>query len=755
MAIPKMPVKIFYSNGSEPQILVIMNRKYNAVKAVWLFSFLVFLLMQCQNQTAKSPHGLMVEFIREADRIKILDAKPEFSWIVPEKAGCQTAFQVLVSSSKGSLAKNEADAWDSGRITGSLSSEVEFAGAGLPDNSSFFWKVRIWDKRGKPSSWSEIKSFKTGSTGSYATTGNKFIATLSRPGKLIKTGEDRFFADFGKDAFGTLIIEITPVSHDTLIIHFGEKAKGMNEIDTNPGGTIRYQKVFLPVDPEHTKYTVNLLRDERNTGPAAIQLPDSFGIITPFRYCLIENCDLELKPQNLIRKAYWYYFDDLCGSFESSDTTLNRIWELCKYSMKATSFAGIYVDGDRERIPYEADAYINQLGHYCTDREYSLARRTNEYFISHPTWPTEWILQTIPLFFNDVMYTGNIESVSRYYSELQHKTLIALSREDGLISSTGATGEVMKELGFSDAKERIRDIIDWPPSQKDTGWKLATAEGERDGYEMVEVNTVVNAFHYNNLLLMAELAGLLGKDSDSLFYLHRAETVKSAFNKVFLEQNRGYYVDGEKSSHSSLHANMMALAFDLVPAENKKAVVEFIKSRGMACSVYGAQYLLEGLYRAGEADYAFSLLTAIHDRSWWNMIKSGTTITMEAWDIKYKPNSDWNHAWGAAPANIIPSCLWGISPVRPGFSKAVIRPQLSKLTYSKIRVPTIRGPIDAEFKNKSGKKEYHVTIPANMECDFVLSGVNNLTILVNGKKNKPDTGIIKLKSGTNTIAFYP
>ncbi len=268
-----------------------MNRKYNAVKAVRLLSFLAFLIPQCQNQAVKSPHGLMVEFIREADQTKILDAKPEFSWIVPEKAVYQTAYQVLVSSSKGSLARSEADVWDSGRTTGSLSSEVEFAGAGLPDNSSFFWKVRIWDKRGKPSPWSEIKSFKTGSTGSYATSGNNFMETLSRPEKLIKTGKNRFFADFGKDAFGKLILEITPVSHDTLIIHLGEKAKGTNEIDSNPGGTVRYQKVLLPVGPEQTKYTVNLLRDERNTGPAAIQLPDSFGIITPFRYRLIENCD--------------------------------------------------------------------------------------------------------------------------------------------------------------------------------------------------------------------------------------------------------------------------------------------------------------------------------------------------------------------------------------------------------------------------------------------------------------------------------
>jgi hypothetical protein len=198
---------------------------------------------------------------------------------------------------------------------------------------------------------------------------------------------------------------------------------------------------------------------------------------------------------------------------------------------------------------------------------------------------------------------------------------------------------------------------------------------------------------------------------------------------------------------------MMALAFDLVPEEYKRTVTDFIKSRGMACSVYGAQFLLEGLYKAGEADYALSLMTATHDRSWWNMIKSGSTITMEAWDMKYKPNSDWNHAWGAAPANIIPGYLWGITPAQPGYSKVVIRPQLSDLTYSKISVPTIRGNINAEFRDSGKSREYIIAIPGNMECDFILNDAVNLTITLNGKKYKTETGIIKLRAGNNFILF--
>src|SRR4030042_5276239 len=559
-----------------------------------------------EKSTGDFPFGLMIEFIRNPEYVRILDPKPEFSWILPCRVKTQTAFQILVSSSAKLLSDDQADLWNSNKSFGSKSSEIEYSGADLSENSTYFWKVRIWNEKRKPSPWSEIQSFKTGVFNGYATTGNKFVATLIKPAKLIKTGDNHYFADFGKDAFGTLILEINPVRKDTVIVHLGEKTEGFNRIDRKPAGTIRYHRIALPVVPGKASYVPAIPPDARNNGTAAVHLPDSIDGITPFRYCEIENCSFELKPENIIQKAYWHYFEDGNSTFISSDTVLNKVWDICKYSIKATSFAGIYIDGDRERIPYEADAYINQLGHYYTDREYSLARRTNEYFINHPTWPTEWILQTVLMFYNDFMFTGNPESVNEFYKELRYKTLMDIARPDGLISSGKEPDEIITRLGFTNAKERIRDIVDWPPSQKDTGWQLATSDGERDGDDMVEINTVVNAFHSRSLVLLSELAGYLGKEVDSALFHNRSEKVRKSINEKLFNRKKGIFLDGEFSEHSSLHANMMALAFDIVPDEHKGTVIDFIKSRGMACSVYGAQFLLEGLYKAGESDYAFT-----------------------------------------------------------------------------------------------------------------------------------------------------
>ena len=498
---------------------------------------------------------------------------------------------------------------------------------------------------------------------------------------------------------------------------------------------------------------IKLPKDPSNTTPPAIELPDSFGIIMPFRYCELENATIPIDKITIKQKVFNYHFNDTTSAFTCSDTVLNKIWALCKYSIKATSFCGIYIDGDRERIPYEADALINQLGHYCVDKEYTMARRTCEHFINNPTWPTEWILHTVLLFYNDYLYTGNSELIKKYYDNLKVKTLIELERYDGLISSSSGmlTDELMRKLGFKNDKERLADIVDWPSQSFEESSKSNAPNGERDEYDMTEINTVVNSFHYINLKLMAEIAGFLGKKEDSIFFYRKSINLRNVINQKLFDKNKGIYVDGEGSIHSSLHANMFPLAFGIVPSECLNSVVSFIKSRGMACSVYGAQYLLDGLYMVDQADYAFELLTSTNDRSWWNMIRTGSTIATEAWDIKYKARHQLESRWGAVPANIITRCLWGIKPNKPGFTETYIKPQLSKLTFSRIKVPTINGTITAEYKRINSENQiYIIDIPKKINAILILE-INKSKLYLNNNSMTINRGTIRLNAGRNLV----
>jgi hypothetical protein len=543
------------------------------------------------------------------------------------------------------------------------------------------------------------------------------------PQRMAPSPDGGYFIDFGRAAFGTLQLTASGASEgDSLVVHLGEKLAAPGRVDRAPGGTVRYRRVVLPLLPGTRTYRLQIPPDQRNTGPQAIRMPASVGEVMPFRYAEVERSPVPLAADGVRQLAAHYPFDDDASDFVSSDTVLNAVWELSKYSIEATTFAGVYVDGDRERIPYEADAYIDQLGHYAVDREYTLARYSHEYLIAHPTWPTEWILQSVLIAWADYEATGDARSLARHYDDLKAKALLPLAREDGLISTqTGrVTPDVLRAIHF---RGELRDIVDWP-------------QGERDGFELRPVNTVVNAFHYEAVRLLGEIAAALGRDADARQFRARAERVREAIDARLFDAARGIYVDGEGSAHASSHANFFPLAFGIVPPERVPRVVALLGERGMAPSVYGAQFLLQGLYRAEAGEQALRLLTATGPRGWAHMLYDvGSTITLEAWDASFKPNLDWNHAWGAAPANLIPRWLMGVRPLAPGWGRMVIQPQPGSLAYAQLRLPTVRGAVFTRFESTPARFRLEVRLPANTSARVMLprDGRRGTSVTVDGR----------------------
>ncbi|TXF90248.1 Bacterial alpha-L-rhamnosidase [Neolewinella aurantiaca] len=742
------------------EVLLALRKKCNQLIAAYSDDF------------SAAPTELSVEYIREPATVVLRDPSPEFGWVVPAGAGFQAAYQILVASSKENIDANYGDVWNSKKVKERRNFNNEYKGPPLDAKKEYFWKVRIWDDVNRLSRYSKAQQFrgvdtetgnyialssdgadKKGSPGGkYLTTGNIFQMDRVKPVEFERR-DDAWFVDFGKHGFANMELTYTAKRKGSLTIRIGEKLTD-GKIEMNPGGHIRAQEVELPVMKGTHTYLLPLVPDARNTKPLAVQLPDSFPVLMPFRYAEIMGAAAGAKrgfeSEDLTQLVYYTYWDDDASYFTSDNDILNQVWEMCRYTMKATSFAGLYVDGDRERIPYEADAYLQQLSHYATDREYAIGRRTIEYFMEYPTWPTEWQQHVALMFHADYMYTGNTELISKYYDKLKHKTLVDLVGEDNMVSSSRVTPELMKKLGFGERKDKLRDIVDWPSAN----WQgNPEVTGERDGFVFMPNNTVINALFYKNMLIMAEFAEILGKPDDALEFNILALRARQAVNSTMLDREKGYYVDGEGTDHSSVHANMFPLAFGMVPDEYKKSVGEYIKSRGMACSVYGAQYLMEALYEAEMEDYALEMMAdSTGDRNWYNMIREGSTVALEAWGFKYKPNLDWNHAWGAVPANIIPRQLWGIQPKTPGYGVATIRPAMGSLKNSTIKVPTLRGPITGEYQYVNGRKEvYTIDVPANMVAEFKLNLKENQALSLNGKQENLAFGYVQLLPGRNVL----
>ncbi len=90
--------------------------------------------------------------------------KPRLSWKLEsgQRGQKQSAYRLLVASSEQNLNKNIGDLWDSGRVPSDQSLNVEYEGKPLKSRQHYFWKVRVWDKEGQVSAWSEPASWSMG-----------------------------------------------------------------------------------------------------------------------------------------------------------------------------------------------------------------------------------------------------------------------------------------------------------------------------------------------------------------------------------------------------------------------------------------------------------------------------------------------------------------------------------------------------------------------------------------------------------------
>jgi alpha-L-rhamnosidase len=116
---------------------------------------------------AKADEGLAPKALRcesKADPLGIDERQPRLSWIVESAARAQkqTAYQILAAASAAALKGGTGDLWDSGKMTGDAATVVVYGGKPLASHQRIYWKVRVWDRDGKPSEWSAAARWSMG-----------------------------------------------------------------------------------------------------------------------------------------------------------------------------------------------------------------------------------------------------------------------------------------------------------------------------------------------------------------------------------------------------------------------------------------------------------------------------------------------------------------------------------------------------------------------------------------------------------------
>ena len=618
------------------------------------------------------------------------------------------------------------------------------------------------------------------------------------PINFVKSANNSCFFEFEKTWFGTIEFETSNNSNDNVIkLKIGELAEDHHVVNNFNSGLINvaYHEVEIMA---HQKGVQKIRIDLPSRPlPGGVIMPFGLSGVLPIRYVEVTEGCAEIIESTMYQLALSYKFTEDKSYFYSSNKILNSVYELAKHTIKATSFAGIYIDGYRELKSYEADSYINQLGHYAIDADFLMARHTQEYLLNNGTWPTEWAMYSVFMAYSDYMHTGDKTFLIKNFEKLKKRTLIDLVGENSLISSANQTPEFLRAAGIK--AHVIKDIVDWPISERDDFEmvqvrpllyysisleiflkKIRLALIQAIGYEKAfklyladinnlvnqlkivhPINTVVNSVHYSALNKMAFLASEIGKAGESRLFKNAAMKLKASIQKSLFDRDRELFVDAIGSSHSSKQANVFALNSGLVPPDSTDVVLNHIVANDKG-SVYLYQYVLEALFKSDRSKEAMSILTATGNRSWYHMINGlGSSLTTEAWSFDIKPNMDMSHSWATAPVNIIPRYLVGIRPLLPRYKKFIVSPMDAELVFYKMRLPTLVGDIDLDMQRFEDGAVYELTFTGEKTADVFLirPDCDNFHVSLNGKLSVESDSITKskripirtLKSGRHRI----
>ena len=510
--------------------------------------------------------------------------------------------------------------------------------------------------------------------------------------------------DFGKHVFGW--VEIDAANSGDYDFIWGELLDANGSVETNKlytrrQGTIRCARTKGSFGaPGWTRIPYKAGNGSAfHSGNAG-----AFGRVMPFRWLEVVKAPFDISSAHVRQVPVHYPYDMAESSFVCDNGALCRVYDFCKHSIRATTYMGMFIDGDRERLPYEADSFITQLSTYAVTSDDTLVRRTVRHLSTHTTWPTEWKQFFIRMVYEDWMHSGKTDLVRRYWRLMKDvKSWRRMRRADGLVVSPGE-----KRTPSPDGGRFYLDIADW-------------AKCYRDGFVFTPVNVIVNALHYRNLRELEAMARWIGEECDAKTFAAEAALTKESFRRVFFDEAAGRCRDGEGTDHATVQGNAMALSCGVLPEACAARAAEYVAGKGFSCSTYMAQFVLEALFAAGRDADAFRLMTGDGERSWLAMMAKGATITMEFWDLTLKEpgrKPDMNHAWSTAPLNMISRFVLGVNPLKPGFGEIAIRPHPGPLTRLSGTVPTPRGAVRLEMTREAARWRVAVETPAAAAFSF-------------------------------------
>ncbi len=270
--------------------------------------------------------------------------------------------------------------------------------------------------------------------------------------------------------------------------------------------------------------------------------------------------------------------------------------------------------------------------------------------------------------------------------------------------------------------------------------------------QLTSLGLTATGVYYQDIDILRQVAGLLGKNDDARTYEKLADEVMNAFNGAFFHAEKNQY------DRNSQTGNALPLVLGLVSPARQAAVLDNLVSdvaqngNRVTAGDVGFYYVIQALLKGGRSDVLYAMLCQTNGPGYMYQLRMNATSLTEAWDTN--PISSQNHCMLGHIEEWFYSGLLGIRADAPGFRKIVVAPQMAgDLTWAKGHYDSQYGRIASNWKRDANTLTMEVTIPENTTATVYVPTSNATGITESGTPASQAQGVKFLRTEKETAVY--
>lgn len=261
------------------------------------------------------------------------------------------------------------------------------------------------------------------------------------------------------------------------------------------------------------------------------------------------------------------------------------------------------------------------------------------------------------------------------------------------------------------------------------------------------------AFYYAHAKLLAEFAGITGREADAEKYNKLVNTIRTSIIKKYYIPHTG------RIDNATQAAQAMALYYDLTPDRDQsfdQLLSEYARHNGhISTGIFTCKMAFDVLREANRNDIAYQLVNQREYPGWGYMLSKGATTLWESWDYPENGYSQ-NHPMFGSTEEWFYRSLLGINPGKPGFKEIIIKPQpAGDLTWAKGGYTSVYGQIVSDWKIDGHHYLLYVEIPANTTATIYVKTTDPTVVktsaVVKPEKYEDGYAVYRIPSGKYTF----